>query len=72
MPTRTDGARVRLIIDGAVIRLVPDNNDAKDALDTFFAAHGSKTTVAVVQEDAVMGGYGDTSLPYQSVKLTLS
>lgn len=72
MPTRTNGARCRLIISGAAITLVPENNESKDALDTFFAAHGSKTTIAVTQADAVMSGYGDTTQPYKSVVLTLS
>ena len=72
MPTRTDGARCRLIISGAVITLVPEGNESKDALDTFFAAHGSKVTVAFTQADAVMGGYGDTSQPYKSLVVTAS
>jgi len=72
MPTRINGALVDLIISGAVITLVPHNSEAKADLDTFFAAHGSKTTVAVTNVDANKSGYGDTSAPYKSVILTLS
>lgn len=72
MPTRTDGARCRLVVSGTTVLLIPDNNDAKVALDAFFAAHGSKTTVAITNPDASMGGYGDTSAPYKSVQFVVS
>lgn len=72
MPNRTDGALVRVIWTGSVMRLVPYNSEGKAALDAGFTADGSKTTVAIVQEDAVMSGYADASQPYKTAKFTFS
>lgn len=72
MPNRTDGALARITYASSVLRLIPFNSEGKAVLDACFAADGSKTTVALAQEDAVMSGYGDTTQPYKVLKATFS
>lgn len=72
---RTTGALVYLVREGtssATLRLIPYNADAKAELDTFFTAHGGKTTVALTQEDAGRDGVGQTSESYTSLKAVFS
>lgn len=74
MPNRTDGAMAQVIYDATnnVLRVVPYNSEGKAVLDAAFADMGALTTVAATQEDAVRSGYGDTTQPYKTLKLTFS
>lgn len=74
MANRTDGALAKVIYNAAtnVLQIVPHNSEGKVVLDAAFADMGGLTTVAAVQADAVMGGYGDTSQPYKLLQLTFS
>lgn len=72
---RTTGAWCHFITEGsgsATVRLVPGNSEAKTLMDAFFTSHGSKTTVAVTQEDAGRDGYAQTSEAYKSLKMVFS
>jgi hypothetical protein len=71
--TRSDYAPVLFIRNGAGDwDLVPQNSQAKDALDAAFTADGALTTVAITQADAGRGGYGETTGPYSKINLALS
>lgn len=72
---RTNSALVEVILEGATsatMRLLPYNSDGKTVLDTFFAAHGAKTTVALTQEDAGRDGMGQTGEAYLAIKAVYS
>ncbi len=72
---RTGRPEVMVIAEGstgATLRLLPLNSDGKIALDTFFAAHSAKTTVALTQEDAGKDGYGETNEAYKAIKAVFS
>lgn len=72
---RTNSALVEVILEGATsatMRLLPYNSDGKAVLDTFFTAHGAKTTVALTQEDAGRDGMGETSEAYKAIKAVFS
>lgn len=72
---RTNGALCQLVAEGATgatLRLIPFNADGKTVLDTFFAAHSAKVSVALTQEDAGRDGVGQTSEAYQSLKAVFS
>lgn len=75
MPTiTTPGALAEVTYDSTnnVLRLIPLNSIAKTVLDAAYTDASALTTVALAQEDAGRGGYGDTSQPYKVLKLTLS
>lgn len=74
MPNREDGALCRPIYDATnnVLRLVPVNSEGKTVLEAAYDDANALTTVAHAEEDASMGGYGDTSQPFSTYKLTFS
>lgn len=72
IPAKTGEALVELRRSGSNWYLVPKNAEGKTALDAAYANDSAKTTVAITQEDAGRGGFGDTNQPYKAVKLALS
>jgi len=75
LPKRTSNPLCHVQIDPATpqdIFLVPLNADAKDILNAHFADYGAYTTVALSQEDAGRGGYGQTGEKYKALKLDSS
>lgn len=66
---------VQLVFDGTSdvnMHLVPMNDKANSKLASWFAAHGSKTTVAITLVDANRGGASVSDGPYDLVKLAFS
>lgn len=74
MPNREDGALAKVIYDATnnILRLVPHNSEGKTVLEAAYDDANALTTVAHAEEDASMGGYGDTSQPFVTYKLTFS
>lgn len=72
VPARTGLPLVDIRRSGNNLWLVPYNAEGKAALDAAFTAVSALTTVAITQEDAGRGGFGDTNQPYKAVKLALS
>jgi hypothetical protein len=74
MPTRTTAALCFVEYDSTnnVLRLIPVNNLGDDKLEAAFTDMGAMTTVAAAQEDAGRAGYGQSSGPYNVLKLTFS
>lgn len=54
------------------LEVFPENDKANDALQTFFTASGTNTTVAITQVDAERDGVGSSLGQYQGVKFDLS
>lgn len=54
------------------IEVHPENDKANTALQTFFTASGSNTTVAITQVDSERDGVGSSLGQYQGVKFDLS
>lgn len=74
MPTRTKAALCFVEYDATnnILRVIPCNDVGDDELQAAFADMGAMTTVAAAQEDAGRSGYGQTSGPYNVLKLTFS
>lgn len=72
IPARTGLPLVDLRRSGNSFWLVPYNNEGKVACDALYAVVSALTTVAVTQEDAGRGGFGDTNQVYKALKFALS